>query len=480
MRAGLAALAVGAFVAVSAAPAAAAGHDWTRFGFNAARSNSSTAVAGIGAGDLKTLKRQDVAIPGTADSSPAYLHDVQIRGIRRDVFIVTTSYGRTLALSAGKGRILWTFTPASVAQLERSKQYTTSSPVADPKRGFVYAASPDGLIHKLRIADGTEVLSGSWPTVITRDPFHEKIGTALNLSHGYVIATTGGFAGDIPPYQGHVALIDRDTGALRHVFNALCADRRELMDPSSCDWWGSAMWARSGAVVVPKSHRLLVATGNGNWNGKTNWGDSVLELSPDATKLKDSWTPTNQGALDHFDFDLGSTAPALLRSGSGWLALQSGKDGLVRLLDVGDLNGHGHACACTGGELQAFRAPGEKGVYSTPAAWRHNGKTWAFIGKNAATAAYRLEGNPPRLRLKWSHPRSGTSPVIAGDLLYVYDPSGGGVFVYQPTTGERVGVLPAASGHWSSPVVADGRVAIPVGNANLRQTTGTVTIYRKP
>jgi hypothetical protein len=30
---------------------------------------------------------------------------------------------------------------------------------------------------------------------------------------------------------------------------------------------------------------LLVATGNGAYDGRTNWGDSVLELSPDAGKL---------------------------------------------------------------------------------------------------------------------------------------------------------------------------------------------------
>src|SRR5205814_6250552 len=157
-------------------------------------------------------------------------------------------------------------------------------------------------------------------------------------------------------YQGHVVLIDKGSGKLVRVFNSLCSSRRGLIDPSSCSESGSAIWARSGAVVVPGTGRILVTTGDGNWNGRTNWGDSVLELSADLKHLVGSWTPTNQAELDSGDVDLGSTAPALLPFGARMLALQSGKDARLRLLDVGNLNGHGKACACKGGQLQTLDA----------------------------------------------------------------------------------------------------------------------------
>jgi hypothetical protein len=79
----------------------------------------------------------------------------------------------------------------------------------------------------------------------------------------------------------------------------------------------------------------------------------------------------------------------------------------------------------------------------------------------------------------WTANRGGTSPVIAGGLLYVYDPSGG-VAVYRPASGKKVGSLDSGGGHWNSPIVADGRIAIPTGDSNAHQTTGTLTIYRKP
>jgi hypothetical protein len=223
-----------------------------------------------------------------------------------------------------------------------------------------------------------------------------------------------------------------------------------------------------------------VTTGNGDWNGATNWGDSVLELAPDATRLLDYWTPTNQGAMKHFDVDLGSTAPALLREGGHWFALQGGKDGNVRLLDVDDLNGRGRRCKCLGGELQTVLEPSHNiKIVSTPASWRHGGHAWAFVTTYASTHAFRLSGKPPRLHPVWRNSRPGSSPVIAGGLMYVYDPVNGGVAVYRPASGKLVRKLPAAPGHWNSPIVAGGRVAVPVGNANLQDLTGTLTIYRK-
>ena len=74
---------------------------------------------------------------------------------------------------------------------------------------------------------------------------------------------------------------------------------------------------------------------------------------------------------------------------------------------------------------------------------------------------------------------AGTSPVVAGGLLWVYDP-GGALDVYEPTSGKVIAVLPAGRGHWSSPIVTDGRVALPEGDANQHRTSGVLDIYRLP
>src|SRR5437867_2822748 len=297
------------------------------FGYTPARMNSGPPVTGITVNNVRKLRRQRVRLDGTVDSSAIYLHAVRVGGKLRDVFFVTTTYGKTEAIDAADGRVVWRYTPAGYSSWAHTYRITTATPVADASRTAIYAASPDGIVQKLRVADG-HVL---WQTRITRLPAREKIAAALNFANGQVIATTGGYIGDEQPYQGHVAVIDPTSGKLLHVWNSLCSNRRGLIAPNSCSSSDSAIWGRSGAVVEPGSGALLVSSGNGPFDGKTDWGDSVLRLSPNASRLLGSWTPTNQAALESGDIDLGSTSPALLGNG---LAVQGRKDGKLRLLDV--------------------------------------------------------------------------------------------------------------------------------------------------
>lgn len=457
------------------AAAVRAGGKWTRFGYDAARHNAGPAKTGITRKNVGGLRRQRVGIGGTADSSPIYLRRAVVKGARHDIFVVTTSYGRTVAVDAGSGRTLWRFTPSGYSSWAGSYRITNATPIASANLRFVYSASPGGRIHKLRVSTGREVRTSRWPVTITRNPGREKVGPALNLARGLVLAATGGYIGDAPPYQGHVVAIDAATGKIRHVWNALCSDRAGLIVPSSCPESGAAVWARSGVVVVPGSGRLLLATGDGRWNGRIYWGDSVLLLSRDAGRLLQNWTPTSQAELGSGDIDLGSTAPALL---SSRYAVQGGKDGRLRLLDLRKLNGRGSARPVTGGALQTIGAPGGAGVFAAPAVWKSRGRTWLFVTTGSGTAAFTFDRR--RLRPRWRKSASGTSPVVAGGLLYVYNPGAGRLNVYLPRSGRRVASLPAGSGHWSSPVVTDGRIALPVGDANDRSTSGVLNIYRLP
>jgi outer membrane protein assembly factor BamB len=445
----------------SSQPPPASDCDWPRFGFDAGRTNAGPAEAGLPAGGLdRPLKRRTLHLPGTVDSSPIYLHDADVGGSTRDVFVVTTSYGITLALDAATGTELWRFTPTSLGALAGSAQITNASPVADPTGRFVYAASPDGYVHKLAIGDGHESTAGDWPAQVTRDPSHEKLGTALNVAGGLVLATTGGFIGDAPPYQGHVVAIDRADGRIAWVFNALCSDRRELIDPADCDQSGAAIWARSGAVVTPDGGHVLVATGDGRYDGDTDWGDSVLELRLSDGRLTGHYTPPDYARLESEDVDLGSTAPALL---TAHLAVQGGKDGRLRLLTLPGLR-----------LIQTLSAPGGSGLFSAPAVVESGDGPLLVVANASGTSAYALAGG--RLAERWSVTTPGTSPVAAGGLVFVYDPAGGGLDVYRPDSPQVVARLPAAPGHWNSPVVIDGRIAVPEGDANDHVTTGALEI----
>src|SRR5262249_5115626 len=154
----------------------------------------------------------------------------------------------------------------------------------------------------------------------------------------------------------------------------------------------SAIWGRSGAVVVPRTGSLLVATGNAPWNGHTDWGDAVLVLSPKA-KLVGNYTPTNTEQLAASDADLGSTSPRFLTS---TLVAPGGKDGHIRLLSLRRL--HGKA-PHQGHELQIVSTPSGSGLLTAPAVWRSGKRVWLIAADFGATQAWALHGG--RLRSVW-------------------------------------------------------------------------------
>jgi hypothetical protein len=286
-----------------------------------------------------------------------------------------------------------------------------------------------------------------------------------------VIAVTGGYIGDAPPYQGHVAIIDAGSGRLLQVWNSLCSDRRELIAPGSCSESGSAIWGRAGAVIDSTTGNIFVATGDGRWDGRTYWGDATLQLDSNATTLLGNYTPPNTDELDARDQDVGSTSPVLL--GDGYIA-QGGKDERIRVLSEEFIRG---PAAHREAPLQEVPTPSGSGLFTAPAVLRTANGTWLFAADNGGTAAFTYRNGA--LTNAWSATSAGTRPVVAGELLFVYDP-GGTLRVFEPTTGKPLGQLATGSGHWNSPIVVDRRIALPQGNANSHGTTGILNIWRLP
>ena len=236
-------------------------------------------------------------------------------------------------------------------------------------------------------------------------------------------------------------------------------------------------------MIDAATGNIFVATGNGPYDGKTNWGDAVIELNPDATQMLGNYTPENNAELNSRDLDVGSTSPVLL---GGDIIAQGGKDGLIRLLNVKSISGTSpHA----GGELQSVPTPSGGRLLTQPAVWHHGSDTWLFAADNGGTAAWTFEVSrlvtsahafeTGKLIAKWKNMNGGTSPVVAGGLLFVYNPQGG-LRVYDPEKGNQIADLDCGKGHWNTPIVVDGKIALPEGNANRPASTGVLDIWTLP
>ena len=454
-------------VAISAATANAPAQDWPMFGGNVQSTSANEQPTGITAANVGRLRHLKVKLDGLVDASAIYLHAADIHGAKHNAVFVTTSYGKTVALDADSGAALWEYTPTSYQDLAGTRQFTTSTPVADPDAQSIYAASPDGYIQKLAVSDGRLL----WRSAITKLPLREKMDSPLKFFRGHLIAVTGGYIGDQPPYQGHVAILDGASGKLLQVWNSQCSNRAELMQPSSCPQTQSAIWGRAGAVIDPDDGRIFIATGNGDWNGTTDWGDAVLELDSGAAHLLGNYTPRETAELNDSDLDLGSASPVLLDDN---LLAQGGKDGKIRLLNRREIAG---TTPHRGHELQIVATPSGTDLFTQPAVWRHDGATWMFAADNGGTAAWQVKGG--MLHQVWHNTVGGTSPFEADGLLFVYAPRGG-LNVYEASSGKRITTLSCGRGHWNSPIVVDGKIILPEGNANREATEGVLDIWALP
>ena len=293
----------------------------------------------------------------------------------------------------------------------------------------LYVPGVDGMIHRLDPASGREVREGGFPEQITLATQTEKNASPLRVANGYLYAQTSGYIGDATPYVGHVVAIRLRDGS-KHVFNVLCSSHHELIEPQTCAAQRAGMWSRAGVVVDPDASmhgRIYVATGNGPFDAAAgNYGDSILSLNDDATQLIGYLTPPNYNDLEAEDLDVGSSSPAMLPrqtdSATPLMAVQGGKDSVLRLFDRTHLDGlHPPLQTMALGYL----------LFSIPGVWTDRaGTTYVFIGIADGVHAYRLvtKNRVSRLANAWHTTldlgREAASPVVSDGVLFLATSSG--------------------------------------------------------
>jgi hypothetical protein len=480
--------------------------DWLQFGYDTAHSGVNPNEAVITQANVATLRLGfQVQLRAIADGAPAYLHGVVTPSGLRDLLFVTTIAGHIQALDAHTGQEIWwhQYGPGNCLINNNTSRnescYTTSSPAIEPDGKYVYSYGLDGFVHKYAVGDGSEFVGGGWPELATRKVYDEKGSSALSIATArdgtvYLYVTNGGYPGDVGNYQGHVTAINLATGA-QNVFNTMCSndaghfvDSRVTAGPDCWPNVRSAIWARPAVVYDAVNDRILMATGNGTFlPASFLWGDTVFALHPDGTgagngQPVDSYTPTNYLYLNNADLDLGSSAPALLPPASGkytHLAVQSGKDARLRLVDRDNLSGHG-ASGSTGGEVFSMAVPMGRPVFTQPAVWVNpqDQSTWVFVANDSGITGLQLaiDGlGDPTLVTRWTRTGAagaGTSPALANGVLF--SATSNLITARAPTTGNplwsnnQIGAI-----HWASPIVVSGTVYV-------TDLASHVTAYRLP
>ncbi len=275
-----------------------------------------------------------------------------------NVVFVATQHGGVYALDADSATPIWrqsfinpalglTPRPADTASDIIPEISITSTPVIDPVSGTLYvvaetqqAGSPAYYyLHALDITSGadkvtpTRIQAAAGAGVPALSALASEQRPGLVLSNGVVYVAFGSNA-DAYPWVGW--LLGYDATTLAQV-SVLCL--------SGDGAQGAGLWSSGEAPPVDPSGNLYLITGNGTFNGTTDWGNAILKVTPTGgLVVSDYFAPFNQAQLGTADLDLASAGITVLPASAGTathphLLLGSGKDGEVYLLDRDNL-GH--------------------------------------------------------------------------------------------------------------------------------------------
>jgi hypothetical protein len=97
------------------------------------------------------------------------------------------------------------------------------------------------------------------------------------------------------------------------------------------------VWQAGRGLAADASGNLFIVTADGEWNGTTDYGNSVVELAPSTLAVQSYFTPLNWLPLYLADTDLGANGVTLIPNSS--LAFTGGKQGVIYLMSQSNLGG---------------------------------------------------------------------------------------------------------------------------------------------
>src|ERR1700733_7990091 len=145
---------------------------------------------------------------------------------------------------------------------------------------------------------------------------------ALALSQGVVYVAWASY-GDQFSYYGWVVAFNSTTLAPVGTFNDT---------PGGGE---GGIWMAGAAPAFDAAGNVYYATGNGTFDGVTNFGESLVKLSPGSMNELDYFAPADFATLNADDLDFGSAGPTLLPGTN--LIIQGGKEGRLFLLNTNSL-----------------------------------------------------------------------------------------------------------------------------------------------
>ena len=482
-------------------------------GYGNSRANADNLETVLGPGSVRngTFGRLfALSVDGQVYAQPLFLQGVAIpnRGTHNVVF-AATMHNTMYAFDADvPGLPLWSTNlgPAVPPSLYDSddgpyrditvENGILSTPVIDPVTGTLYAVAAtiqNGLyfyhLHALDITTGSERFGspgvitaavagtgeGSANGSVTFEAQHHLQRPALLLQNGLVYIAFGSH-GDARPYHGWIM-----------AYSASDVRRQVAVFNPTPNGYGGSFWQSGRGLTADDFGNIFAVSSNGDFDGISNYGDSVLKLRPTDLSLADWFTPYNAQVLNDTDDDLGSVGIIPI-PGSSYV-VTGGKEGTVY---VTNRNSLGHQSSDDSQIPQAFSA-GSFGLLFNMALWdRSDGailythganevlKAWQFSGSGFSatpiTRSLTAFGSPFQgMTLTTNRAKPGTGVLWVTQPISYPLPSQGMLVAYDATDLSNVlwdstgdpDDAPGIFTKFANPTVANGKVYVPTMSNQL-------------
>jgi hypothetical protein len=297
----------------------------------------------------------------------------------------------------------------------------TSTPVIDPYSRTIYVQAEtfeNGAyaqkLHALDIYSGAEK-PGS-PAVISAVGFQAKQEfnrPALLLANGNIYVAFSYPYGDAPPYNGWIFAFDAVTFRQVASWNDT---------PSGGGGGEGGIWMAGSGPAADEDGNIYVATGNGTWNGATDFGMSVVKLDSTLHVL-DYFTPFDEDDLSAADQDFGSGGVLLVPTHTGAFSHEVIVAGKADPIYVLNRDSMGHKSVSDDSQIiQCLenQSGGEAGLhwYTTPAFFQQ--KVY-FIGSYDVIKTFALDSasgklsSAPVSQGSFDFPFMGAQPVVSSN-----------------------------------------------------------------
>ncbi len=297
-------------------------------------------------------------VDGLVFTQPLYVTGVAISGVKYNVLYVATMGNSVFAFNADdpqSAKPLWQVKlgPTVPSGLFNFTDILPEigilgTPAIDATAQVLYvvaetlppgaSSTPVFQLHALSLVDGHEMFggpveiaasvtgngAGSSQGKVAFNAFWQLQRPGLILGNGTVYIAFGSHA-DTGNYQGWLLGYNASTLKQTAVFNSAPNGRQ------------AAFWHSGRAPAVDTNGDVYAATGNGDFDGVMNFGETVVRLGGADLSLLDWYTPEDWSDLNNLDEDVGSAGTILIANTN--LLLSGGKSGLLYLVQD-DSMGH--------------------------------------------------------------------------------------------------------------------------------------------